>query len=107
MDCREAEELFFLYLLGAMDERERRLMNSHLESCDACSVALHSDGQTVASFAFELPQLEVSSEVSRKLFKRVERYGRLASRIIMQAEGLGVVSARPLCPTWPRPWHRP
>ncbi|MCH2314871.1 MAG: zf-HC2 domain-containing protein [SAR202 cluster bacterium] len=89
MDCREAEELFVPYLLGAIDERERRLMDSHLESCGACSVALHSDGQTVASFAFELPQLEVPSEVSRKLFKRVERYGRLASPIIMQAEAFG------------------
>jgi len=57
MDCREAEELFVPYLLGAIDERERRLMDSHLESCGACSVALHSDDQTVASFAFELPQL--------------------------------------------------
>ena len=89
MDCREAEELFVPYLLGAIDERERRLMDSHLESCGACSVALRSDVQTVASFAFELPQLEVPSEVSRKLFKRVERYGRLASRIIMQAEAFG------------------
>ena len=57
MDCREAEELFVPYVLGAIDERERRLMDSHLESCGACSVALRSDGQTVASFAFELPQL--------------------------------------------------
>ena len=89
MDCREAEELFVPYLLGAIDERERRLMDSHLESCGACSVALHSDGQKVASFAFELFQLEVPSEVSRKLFKRVERYGRLASRIIIQAEAFG------------------
>ena len=64
-------------------------MDSHLESCGACSVALHSDGQTVLSFAFELPQLEVPSEVSRKLFKHVERYGPLASRIIMQAEAYG------------------
>ena len=57
MDCREAEELFVPYLLGTIDERESRLMDSHLESCGACSVALRSDGQTVASFAFELPQL--------------------------------------------------
>ena len=89
MDCREAEEQFVPYLLGAIDERERRLMDSHLESCGACSVALHSDDQTVASFAFELPQLKVPSKASRKLFKRVERYGRLASRIIMQAEAFG------------------
>ena len=89
MDCREAEELFVPYPLRAIDERERRLMDSHLESCGACSVALRSDGQTVASFAFELPQLEVPSEVRRKLFKRMERYGRLTSRIITQAEALG------------------
>ena len=65
MDCREAEELFGPYFLGTIDETERRLMDSHLESCGACSVALHGDGETVASFAFELPQLEVPSEVSR------------------------------------------
>ena len=78
MDCREAEEMFVPYLLGATDERERRLMDSHLESCGACGVALYGDGETAASFAFELPQIEAPPQVRRRLFKRVERDGRLA-----------------------------
>ena len=57
-DCREAQELFVPYFLGTIDETEWRVMDSQLESCGASSGALHGDGETVASFAFELPQLE-------------------------------------------------
>ena len=84
MDCREAEELFVPYLLGAIDVMERRLMDSHLESCGACNIALHGDGETVASFALGLPLLEAPSQVKHKLFKRVERDGRL-ERVVMKA----------------------
>jgi anti-sigma-K factor RskA len=76
MDCKEAEELLVPYVLGAIDDRERRLVDSHLESCGACSVALY--GETVAGFAFELPQLEAPPQVKQRLFRRVERDGRLA-----------------------------
>ena len=83
MDCREAEELFVPYLLGATDERERRLIDSHLESCGACSAALHRDGETVASLAFTLPQFEAPPQVKQRLLKRVERDGRLAKTASM------------------------
>ena len=37
MDCREAENLYEFYILGALDSDGRSLMDSHLESCDACN----------------------------------------------------------------------
>ena len=37
MDCNRAEELFGPYILGALDSTQRGAMESHLETCDACS----------------------------------------------------------------------
>ena len=72
MDCREAEEQFVPFLLGALDSRERELMDSHLEGCPACSLKLQGDGETVARLAFAVPQLEVPPRVKQRLFARIE-----------------------------------
>ena len=105
MDCKEAEELFVPFVLGAIDDRERRLVDSHLESCGACSVALY--GETVAGFALELPQLEAPPQVKQRLFKRVERDGWRAWRLVSwrRSEHLLTVSVRHSCPTWVRLLH--
>ena len=72
MDCREAEEHFVPYLLGALDSRERGLMDSHLETCSACSLRLQGDGETVARLAFAVPQLEVPPRVKQRLLSRID-----------------------------------
>ena len=73
MDCREAEEFYTPYLLGALEPRDRRLMDAHLEGCRECSLKLSGDGETLARFAASVPQLEVPSRVKQRLFSRIER----------------------------------
>ena len=63
MVCKYGEELLVPYLLGAIDERERRLMDLHLDTCAACSLAVQGDGEAVARLAYALPQLEVSPRI--------------------------------------------
>ena len=71
MDCKEAEELFVGYLLGALDPSERSLLDSHLDACRVCSLKLQADGETVARLAFTVPQLDVPSQVKHQLLSRI------------------------------------
>jgi len=72
MDCRKAEELFEPYLLGALDNGDRLLMDSHLDTCLTCSVRLHGEGETVARLAFTVPQVEPPSRIKQRLLSRIE-----------------------------------
>ena len=72
MDCREAEELFGPYLLGALEPEERQRLDSHLETCPACSLKLQGDREPVARLAFAVPQLEVPRRIKEGLLSRVQ-----------------------------------
>ena len=72
MDCKEAEELFVGYLLGALDPDERSWMDSHLDTCQVCSLKLQGDGETVARLAFAVPQLVVPPQVKHRLLSRMD-----------------------------------
>ena len=71
MDCKDAEDLFEPFLLGALDSSARRLMDSHLETCAACGLRLQDDGETVARLAFAVPQLEVPARVKRRVLSAI------------------------------------
>ena len=93
MECKYAEELLVPYLLGATDERERRLMDSHLDSCPTCSLALQGDGEAVARLASALPQLEVPPRIKERLLNGIDRERRrpmAASRSLATAKGLAI-----------------
>ena len=93
MECKLGEELLVPYLLGAIDERERRLMDSHLDTCPACSLALQGDGEAITRLASALPQLEVPPRIKERLLDRIERESRklmVASRFLAIARGLAV-----------------
>ena len=81
MDCKEAENLYEFYVLGALDSEERSLMDSHLETCDACNERLQQDGETVARLAYVVPQVEAPDRVKQALFSRVDADLRLNRRI--------------------------
>ena len=81
MDCNVAENLYEFYVLGALDSEERGLMDSHLETCDACSERLRQDGETAALLAFAVPQVEVPERVKQALFSRVDADLGLSERI--------------------------
>ena len=72
MDCSHAEELLEPYILGALDSRERESVEAHLETCDACTSRLESDGDTLAALALAAPQLAVPPAVKQELFMQVD-----------------------------------
>ena len=72
MDCKEAENLYEFYILGALDSEGRDLMDSHLETCDAYNERLQQDGETMVRLAYAVPQLAVSERVQQALFSRVD-----------------------------------
>ena len=101
MDCKYGEEMLVPYLLGAIDERERRLMDSHLDSCPACSLALQGDGEAVARLASALPQLEVPLRIKERLLDRIDPKSRMykaTSRWLAIAKGPAVSFRRAFAP---------
>lgn len=72
MDCSKAEELFVPFLLGALESPEREELSDHIETCPNCSNELQLDGETVAQFAYAVPQLEVPSGIKENLLARVD-----------------------------------
>ena len=72
MECREAEELYAPYLLGALDSKEKGLMDSHLDTCQACRLNLQEEGEAAVMLALAVPQLEVPERVKQRLLSRVE-----------------------------------
>ena len=71
MECVKAEERFDPYLRGELSPRETAELDSHLDSCQSCSVTLRADGEMLASLAFAVPQVEVPERVREGLLSVV------------------------------------
>ena len=71
MECVKAEERFDSYLRGELSPRETAELDSHLDSCQSCSVTLRADGEMLASLAFAVPQVEVPERVREGLLSAV------------------------------------
>ena len=89
MDCKYGEEMLVPYMLGAIDEGERRLMDGHLDSCSECRLALQGNGEAVAGLAYALPQLEVPPRVKELLFDQID-----GERSILMAASQWLASIR-------------
>ena len=72
MDCREAENLYEPYVLGALDSEERSLVDSHLDDCDDCSQRLQLDHETMFQLALAVPQMSPPVRVKQRLLGRVD-----------------------------------
>ena len=72
MDCRNAEELVSLYALGALDPRERSVVDSHVSTCHECACRLRESADVVADLAYALPQLEPPPRVRQRLLSRMD-----------------------------------
>ena len=72
MDCKEAQEQFELYLLGALEPREMARTDYHVDTCPECSRKLREEGNIVTELAYAAPQIEVPPQVKRQLFSRIE-----------------------------------
>ena len=84
MDCKDAEELFEPYLLGALDSSNRILMDAHLEICAACGLRLQGDGETVAKLAFAVPQLKVPARVRRNVLSAVRGEAESGGQLVLR-----------------------
>ena len=71
MECVRAEERFDPYLRGELSPKETAELDSHLDSCQSCSVTLRADGEMLASLAFAVPQVEVPERVRERLLSAV------------------------------------
>ena len=98
MDCSQAEELFAPYLLGALTPDDRRLLDSHMDTCDECSRKFGEAGQPVEELALALHQVAVPSRVKERLFSRIEAEGptRLPLSFRSRLDALAAAIAGPL-----------
>ena len=56
MRCEEVQELVPAYVLGALEEHERALVEAHLADCPQCATELRERADTMARLAELLPQ---------------------------------------------------
>jgi hypothetical protein len=72
MDCKQAEEQFAPYLLGAMEPEESARMDRHIDSCADCQSRLRQEGGVVTELAYAVPQLSAPPNIQRDLFARID-----------------------------------
>lgn len=72
MHCREAEDLYGAYVLGALGKREREKVASHLDKCASCSLELRADTHVVSGLAQAIPQVEAPRTLKTSLMARIE-----------------------------------
>ena len=75
MDCRESEELFVPYVLGALDSEETEKMAIHLEACAGCRARMRQENEIVEKLTYAVPQLPVPPSVKQRLISRIEAEG--------------------------------
>ena len=95
MECNEAEELFGPYLTDALDSVERERLDSHLETCDVCSLTLQEEGETIVSLAFAVPQRQVPPAVKQRLLSRID-----AGTPVVSLSGLAAGLGRAVSSIW-------
>ena len=71
MECKEAEDLYAEYILGALDSGDRYRVEAHLAFCRECNLKIQDDGETVAAIALGAPPLEAPQRIKRRLLAAV------------------------------------
>jgi len=72
MDCREVEESYGAYLLGALEKRDREKVEAHIARCASCSVELREDAHAVTYLANAVPQVVAPARVKAGLMARID-----------------------------------
>jgi anti-sigma-K factor RskA len=81
-----------LYVLGALDEPDRRAFEAHLAVCSRCAAEVHSFAPVVAGLAASVEGPAPSIAVRQKLVARL-RSGPIAARRSMPASWLAAAAA--------------
>ncbi|MBN1270867.1 MAG: zf-HC2 domain-containing protein [Candidatus Aminicenantes bacterium] len=66
MNCKDIENLFSAYIEEELSPEDRSAVEEHLKTCRECALLYSSFKETTSSLA-EFPELEVSSELMRRL----------------------------------------
>jgi len=67
MKCEKAEELLSPYYEDELSVEEKKAVESHLESCENCSLLFSSVGETMESLT-EFPELNVSENLLDRIY---------------------------------------
>jgi anti-sigma-K factor RskA len=92
MECKEAEDLYAEYILGALDSGDRYRVEAHLAFCRECNLNIQGDGETVAAIALGAPPLEAPQRIKRRLLAAV-RAEMEAGQTVPTRVGLGTLVA--------------
>jgi anti-sigma-K factor RskA len=71
MECLDCQELMSGHALDALDEAERRALESHVAGCPACAAELAAMREVVASLGYGAPAAPLRADLKGRLFERV------------------------------------
>jgi len=71
MNCREAEELIPVYVLGALDEGERAGVEAHFRVCPNCLALFHEQAPTAVLLSSAVGSLESPPWLKQRVMSRL------------------------------------
>ncbi|MCH8207314.1 MAG: anti-sigma factor [Chloroflexi bacterium] len=81
--------------MDALDSVERERLDSHVETCDVCSLTLQEEGETIVRLAFAVPQRQVPPAVKPRLLSRID-----AGTPVVSLSGLAAGLGRAVSSVW-------
>ena len=72
MDCRQIEENYESYVLGALESDVKDLMSDHIDGCPHCTDRVREDSEAVMQLALAVPQQAPPPHVKARLLERIE-----------------------------------
>ena len=88
-----AHDLLPAYALNALDERDRRNFEAHLESCERCRDELGSLEDAASALAFDAPPAEPAPELRERLLERAREERAPATVVPLRRYGLPAIAA--------------
>ncbi len=74
MDCQHLEDLYELFLLGALPEQSVQEIRQHLErGCPQCLARIHEAGETVYLLSLTAKPARPSPRVKAELLQRLNK----------------------------------
>lgn len=98
------DDLLPAYVLGALDDDERREVDRHVAVCDRCAGVLAEDQRTVGLLPFQAPRIAPPPDVKVALFARIAHAQRAETE---SAAIFGAEPRRPVPPALTIPASRP
>jgi len=72
MDCKETRSKIIEYLLGILEDNERRLLMEHIERCESCRIILRREKE-IEEKLFNFPSYEPPRDLLPQIIGSLER----------------------------------